>query len=904
MRRSPRILFFLALLMLGWIGLGPPAGPARAASEASAPDADIIPFTSPPRLGPPPTATDPLGDRPTTRTPGFAGTRSATAGLEGAWVELPPPARAGHSAIYDPVRNRMVVIGGHPDDPRRGVWVLGLSGPPHWEQVPTSGTAPPAIYDAAGAYDSARDRILVWDSYSSYGPGGVYALSLSSMTWSELPVIGPAPPLRTNHTMVYDSVRDRLLVFAGWDYEQSYQDVWAFNLSGPPAWTQLTPTGGLPPARSYHVAIYDPVRDRMIAFGGYGVFDPNLGASTLPDTWELSLAGTPAWTPLEPAGITPFGTARAAAAYDAPHDRMLVYGGEFWNGASGGYSRVVGALSFAPALTWQTLVTAAPGGRPLITQSNSAMYDPVGNRVITFGGISLLDYYAGPIPDAWAVTLGAPPTWTRLTPGTPSAAGRIDRSVIYDSARLRLVMFGGAESSGDYCCDVADIPTWAYSIPSGAWQTLDTTTTRPPRRMNHTAIYDPVRDRMVLYGGQGGPIDPSSDLRYLNFAGFVGWSLIAPFGLRPPGRAGHSAIYDPVRDRMIVFGGSGLGPEVWALSLADLRWGQLLPGGTPPSARHGHAAIYDPAGDRMIVFGGASYGTPDRLNAWALSLGGSPVWTPLPQVPPPPYTNQRTLGIYDPLRQRLVVLGGLLDDAFKNQVWALNLVGSPTWTRLDIGGFEPPYLFDATANYDPLNDRVVIPASASSQLYALAFPPGPTPTLVSLVSAEADPGRVRVVWQLAVGAGAVATVQRRTPDSAWQEVDRVSADGLGRVAYEDAAPAAGTRYGYRLGLEGAGAGGEVWVDVPVRPVFALRGAVPNPAIHGLRVEFSLLSAASAKLEVIDIAGRRVLSQEVGPLGPGAHAMNLDEAAGLRPGLYLIRLTQAGASRTARALIVP
>ena len=80
-----------------------------------------------------------------------------------------------------------------------------------------------------------------------------------------------------------------------------------------------------------------------------------------------------------------------------------------------------------------------------------------------------------------------------------------------------------------------------------------------------------------------------------------------------PARSGHSAIYDPVRDRMVVFGGySGTGytyflNDVWVLSLAGMpAWTQLTPTGTPPSARYGHSAIYDPVRDRMVVFGGGS----------------------------------------------------------------------------------------------------------------------------------------------------------------------------------------------------------------------------------------------------------------------------------------------------------
>ena len=75
----------------------------------------------------------------------------------------------------------------------------------------------------------------------------------------------------------------------------------------------------------------------------------------------------------------------------------------------------------------------------------------------------------------------------------------------------------------------------------------------------------------------------------------------------PSGRSEHTAIYDPVRDRMVVFGGydGTLRNDVWALSLSGSpAWSALAPAGSPPSARYGHTAIYDPVRDRMVVFGG------------------------------------------------------------------------------------------------------------------------------------------------------------------------------------------------------------------------------------------------------------------------------------------------------------
>jgi hypothetical protein len=63
-------------------------------------------------------------------------------------------------------------------------------------------------------------------------------------------------------------------------------DVWAASLNAPVAWTQLTPTGDGPGARSEHAAVYDPIRDRMILFGGR---KPGGWGG---DLWALDFSGT------------------------------------------------------------------------------------------------------------------------------------------------------------------------------------------------------------------------------------------------------------------------------------------------------------------------------------------------------------------------------------------------------------------------------------------------------------------------------------------------------------------------------------------------------------------------------------------------------------------------------------
>lgn len=86
--------------------------------------------------------------------------------------------------------------------------------------------------------------------------------------------------------------------------------------------------------------------------------------------------------------------------------------------------------------------------------------------------------------------------------------------------------------------------------------------------------------------------------------------------------------------------------------------------------------------------------------------------------------------------------------------------------------------------------------------------------------------------------------------------------------------------------------------------FALEGVRPNPAGgEKLTVRFALPIAAPARLELVDVSGRRVVAREVGSLGAGRHAVDLAAGRRLPSGLYLVRLSQGGDLRVARVVVL-
>jgi hypothetical protein len=86
--------------------------------------------------------------------------------------------------------------------------------------------------------------------------------------------------------------------------------------------------------------------------------------------------------------------------------------------------------------------------------------------------------------------------------------------------------------------------------------------------------------------------------------------------------------------------------------------------------------------------------------------------------------------------------------------------------------------------------------------------------------------------------------------------------------------------------------------------FALAGVSPNPSRGGrMSVSFALPAGAPARLELVDLAGRRVASRDVGALGAGWHTVDLAEGGAIPAGLYFVRLEQGGNTKTLRVTVL-
>jgi hypothetical protein len=109
---------------------------------------------------------------------------------------------------------------------------------------------------------------------------------------------------------------------------------------------------------------------------------------------------------------------------------------------------------------------------------------------------------------------------------------------------------------------------------------------------------------------------------------------------------------------------------------------------------------------------------------------------------------------------------------------------------------------------------------------------------------------------------------------------------------------------YAQRVQANGSLGGTVVDVPhVGPsTLALAPLSPTPSRNGrLGLRFTLPREGAASVELLDLAGRRVASRDLGTLPAGPHELDWSLGGRVPPGVHLVRLRFGADERTVRAV---
>lgn len=351
-KRSGSFLSWLVVICVGLLGCGA-GGEEAAAGSALAPSRATA--------WPPPLVYDQLAYAPDAErvlmvgghvgycwgsgVPGNHGVWSFDAGPR-TWTQLTTEA-PGHAdgAAYDARAGRLVAWFSYATQSACNTDVLPTSIAETWAFDWRTGTwenrqpasSPPAGLLMGGAqivYDARVGKVIMFGGldltmFAALLDGlpvtnaelfsdRTWAYDYEANTWTDLGASNP-PPGRNSHMMVYDPDTERVLLFGGGDFDQNFNDLWAYD-SESNAWTELDPPTR-PTRRAYATMAYDTSAHRVVLFGGVNYWDyprPN-------QTWTYDPA-TNEWA-LQNPEVAPSRRGWGGMAYSIKANVVVMYGG-------------------------------------------------------------------------------------------------------------------------------------------------------------------------------------------------------------------------------------------------------------------------------------------------------------------------------------------------------------------------------------------------------------------------------------------------------------------------------------------------------------------------------------------------------------------------------------------------
>ncbi len=272
------------------------------------------------------------------------------------------------------------------------------------------------------------------------------------------------------------------------------------------------------------------------------------------------------------------------------------------------------------------------GPNPPVGESTSMAFDSGIGQTVLFGGLRGLEF----LNETWLYN-AAMNQWTNVTPaGSPHA--RVDAGMAYDPVAGRVVLFGGAwwvwDPTGGILYEILYNDLWIYDGQANTW-TQRFPANPPSPRSGAGLVYDPVADRLLLYGGRvsSGPVNETWAYDYASNAWTNLTSSVAP----PSGLVG-PMVLDSAVDRAVFFGTEPSHPSVratWTYDYGSNAWTNAT-AGSQPSAGVGMPMAFDPLRGASILFGD---GYTNGNRTWAFHAGNA-TWTLLtPSVSPPPGTG-------------------------------------------------------------------------------------------------------------------------------------------------------------------------------------------------------------------------------------------------------------------------
>ncbi|XP_065905090.1 uncharacterized protein [Dysidea avara] len=290
----------------------------------------------------------------------------------------------------------------------------------------------------------------------------------------------------------------------------------------------------------------------------------------------------------------------------------------------------------------------------------------VGNTLYVFGGASNEESGSQAFHnDMYTLEVGeSSAKWSKVEEQKGDIPSARESHIMCVSGK-ELIVYGGVDSEDAEVCTpglyVFDTETLVWSVKA--------TTGNAPTAMSSRGVVS--GNNLLVFGGvlHG---EAQDTLHCLDMSTWI-WQTVETSGATATPRCDHGCVL--VGDRMYVACGSGGNElsynDVFCLSIATMEWKEVTVSGTPPPCRD-YVTVCNLANKHLLLFGGSiSCDDMDKSfnDVYNLNLSGTPTWNRVTFEAPMPaerYSHTATM-----IGEKMCLFGGMNDQTDYNDAWVL-----------------------------------------------------------------------------------------------------------------------------------------------------------------------------------------------------------------------------------------
>jgi len=291
-------------------------------------------------------------------------------------------------------------------------------------------------------------------------------------------------------------------------------------------------------------------------------------------------------------------------------------------------------------------------------------------------------------------------------PTAPSA--RYGAKMIFDPVNERIILYGGRTDSLIGLKYFDDL--WTFDIQNQTWTPLRSEP-RPAGRLSPGMVYDPIGHQIILFGGHTKQ-DRINETWTYDLAADR-WEEVLPQNSPPP-RSDMGMVYDEANEVVILFGGycrddlRELCDDTWAFDPQTDTWTEMNPQNHPPIT-YGHSLTYDPLNMQSLLSGGHMSEIKDGVFS-SIGYGETlwrysypnNAWDEIPSTSNHPNPRYWHMADFEQPSGQLFIFGGDGGNGFLADTWIFNSTAE-TWMKINVKDAPSPRL-NASLIYDPVND--------------------------------------------------------------------------------------------------------------------------------------------------------------------------------------------------------